>query len=124
MRILGQANCGWTRRELATDKIKSGKPQTRNVRYHAEEIYCDTITDLVQHVNLKAGKHTYSFSCALPKNLPCSFEGSHGNVRYTAVVTFKRHQGVDSKYKTIFRIQSAQDLNKDPSHKVSPGFSL
>ncbi|XP_026480300.1 arrestin domain-containing protein 17-like [Ctenocephalides felis] len=123
LRILGQAHCGWTRRELATDKLKSGRPQTNNIRYHAEEIYCDTVTDLVKNNNgratcLKSGKHTYSFSCALPITLPCSFEGSHGNIRYTAVVTFRRHLGVDSKYKTIFRIQSAHDLNKDPTYKV------
>lgn len=51
LRILGQAHCGWTRRELATDKLKSGRPQTNNIRYHAEEIYCDTVTDLVKNIN-------------------------------------------------------------------------
>lgn len=51
LRILGQAHCGWTRRELATDKLKSGRPQTNNIRYHAEEIYCDTVTDLVKNNN-------------------------------------------------------------------------
>ena len=32
--------------------------------------------------NVAAGNHEYPFSFQLPSKLPCSFEGSHGNVRY------------------------------------------
>jgi hypothetical protein len=39
---------------------------------------------------LPAGAHSYPFSCALPPQLPCSFEGEFGYIRYTIKVTLDR----------------------------------
>lgn len=57
------------------------------------------------------GFHTYRFSCLLPQNLPTSFEGQHGKIRYTCKVSLDRPWKFDLTYKVAFTVLKQQDLN-------------
>jgi hypothetical protein len=62
--------------------------------------------------------HTYNFACTLPKDLPSSFEGEHGFVRYTVKVTLDRPWKFDQDTKMAFTVISHMDLNAIPQCRV------
>lgn len=43
-----------------------------------------------ERIEVKPGSHTFPFSFTLPKEIPASYEGAHGNVRYTVQGVMKR----------------------------------
>jgi hypothetical protein len=71
---------------------------------------------------LPAGAHTYPFSCSLPPQLPCSFEGEFGYVRYTIKVTLDRPWKFDQDTKMAFTVISPVDLNQ--MEKAAEPFKL
>jgi hypothetical protein len=50
--------------------------------FRASENYINTDAMLFPGPLLQAGQHTFPFSFILPHNLPSSFEGQFGHVRY------------------------------------------
>ena len=65
-------------------------------------------------VELKVGKHEFPFSFTLPKDIPSTFEGSHGNVRYYAQAGFE----LDYIFERAFTVVALVDLNLNPEAKV------
>lgn len=66
---------------------------------------------------LPQGTHSYPFTCALPPQLPSSFEGEWGHVRYTIKVTLDRPWKFDQDTKMAFTVISPVDLNQNPRIK-------
>lgn len=64
-------------------------------------------------IEILPGLHTYNFACLLPNNLPSSFEGPYGHIRYTVKVTFERPWKFDQTYKVGFTLLKQLDLNYD-----------
>lgn len=64
-------------------------------------------------LDLPAGTHTYTFACALPPQLPTSFEGTYGQIRYTARVILERPWKFDQTYKVAFTVLKELDLNRE-----------
>lgn len=65
------------------------------------------------------GEHVYPFNISLPLQLPSTFNGEHGHVRYMAKVTIDIPWGKDKEKETIFEVFSALNLNDQPSLAVS-----
>jgi hypothetical protein len=72
---------------------------------------------------LQSGEHCFQFSVILPNNVPSSFEGQYGHVRYTVKATLDRPWKFDHEVKAAFTVLSHLDLNLDPQNKVSPEFN-
>jgi hypothetical protein len=68
---------------------------------------------------LPAGEHSFLFSMSLPNNLPSSFEGEYGYVRYTVKATLDRPWKFNHEVKATFTVLLHLDLNLDPLIKVS-----
>ena len=67
---------------------------------------------------LTRGTHTFDFQFPVPPTAPCSFSGSHGNVRYTLKAVVERPWKVDVNTRSI-TVQSPLDLNDVPGARVS-----
>ena len=62
---------------------------------------------------IPVGHHTYSFQFQLPKNLPSSFIGSHGEISYSVKAVIDRPWRFDHKTVKFFNVVGVLDLNKD-----------
>ena len=68
---------------------------------------------------LAAGEYTFDFECKLPQELPSSFEGRHGQVRYLARACIERNWKSNVVTKKAFTILNGLDLNFIPEAAVS-----
>nr|XP_022332254.1 arrestin domain-containing protein 3-like [Crassostrea virginica] len=64
---------------------------------------------------LPPGQHIYPFSFTLPPNLPSSFEGGVGYVRYTVKGTIDKPWKFDHNTKRPFTVVALLDLNTQPN---------
>lgn len=60
---------------------------------------------------MQSGTTTYSFACVLPMQLPSSFEGKHGNIRYNCKAVLDRPGKSDKEYRLSFTVIKTEDLN-------------
>ncbi|KAF4523318.1 hypothetical protein B566_EDAN011797 [Ephemera danica] len=63
---------------------------------------------------LQTGEHAFPFNYVLPANIPSSFEGEHGHVRYTVRAVIDRPWKFDHETKMAFSVICPLDLNMDP----------
>ena len=68
---------------------------------------------------IPAGQRLYPFSLQLPQNLPSSYEGGIGFVRYAASCNVDVPWGFDIDTKRMFSIMSVYDLNQVPNAMAS-----
>ncbi|EDV91347.1 arrestin domain-containing protein 17 [Drosophila grimshawi] len=120
IRFLGEANTEWTEEKNVTTSENKTETETTNLTGHEE--YFKIQYYLLGGKNspeteLPAGTHTYPFTCALPQNLPSSFEGEFGHVRYTIKVTLDRPWKFDQNMKMAFTVIAPVDLNLNPRVK-------
>lgn len=74
-------------------------------------------------MDLPAGSYRYPFTVLLPKNIPSSFEGGIGYVRYTAEATIDKPWKFDHVTRTSFTVIGITDLNFQPlEYKVCFNF--
>ena len=59
--------------------------------YRSSETYVDEVVDVHQGPGLPAGYHLLPFSVRLPANLPSSFKGKYGDVRYWVKASIVRN---------------------------------
>lgn len=116
IRFVGEANTHWSETKKVTDEHGKEHDETEELTGHEE--YFENHYYLVgaksgNEITLPAGDHTYPFTCALPQNLPSSFEGEFGHVRYTIKVTLDRPWKFDQDTKMAFTVISPLDLNQN-----------
>lgn len=68
---------------------------------------------------LPPGRYTYPFQFQLPLDLPSSFEGEHGHVRYWVKGTIEKPWKYDHMTKAVFTVIGVLDLNTVPTATVS-----
>ena len=68
---------------------------------------------------MNQGRHQYPFSFTLPNEIPSSFEGVGGYVRYTIRAVFQRRRKWNHECKLPFSVNSRMDLNKIPESRVT-----
>ncbi|XP_074650272.1 arrestin domain-containing protein 3-like [Tubulanus polymorphus] len=118
VKLYGGTSVRWTdnRDPIPDDKV--------NIEYNVEEIYFKKVLVLwgrgrVHHPRnhddkevdkLSAGKHVFPFRYNLPTDIPCSFEGIYGSVRYYAKASVLSELYSQNLESTVF-ITVLQDLN-------------
>ncbi|KAL9696511.1 hypothetical protein quinque_016090 [Culex quinquefasciatus] len=77
-------------------------------RYMYSELILCKVNDFVP-----AGGYTYGFACPLPENIPASFEGTDGYIRYTILATVERPWKQSKIFTQNFQISRHLDLNNE-----------
>ncbi|KAK1124426.1 hypothetical protein K0M31_006786 [Melipona bicolor] len=128
VKIKGVANTCWTTDKQDMDERGQYRDGTQTVTAHEE--YFETKYYLVGsasggEIEIQSGEHKFPFQCALPINLPSSFESDFGYVRYTVKATLDRPWKFDQEVKSPFTVISPLDLNQEPkaSEKVQEEMS-
>ncbi|KAK9754050.1 Arrestin (or S-antigen), N-terminal domain [Popillia japonica] len=113
--VRGCADVKWSEQHTRT---VNGRTQYYQTSYYAQEeyfkmkYYCIGGQDTII---LPPGTHIYPFSIVLPPNLPSSFEGMYGTIRYIAKFSLERPWKFNQETKTAFTVVSPYDLNKFPN---------
>ncbi|XP_022332250.1 arrestin domain-containing protein 17-like [Crassostrea virginica] len=115
----GLAYVHWTERH-STGSGKNRRTTTRH--YSATENYFHQIVPVYgrgvgtgDDNRLPPGQHVFPFSFTLPPNLPSSFEGGVGYVRYTVKGTIDKPWKFDHNTKRPFTVVALLDLNTQPN---------
>ena len=122
IKLIGFGEVHWTEQERRTRRVRN-----RNHDHHhgeREEEYHETVhyrnheqyissKSILHQGPLAAGNHVLPFSFVLPPNLPSSFEGQHGHVRYYIETKLDRSGffTFDKRKKQFITINSICDLN-------------
>ncbi|PVD19277.1 hypothetical protein C0Q70_19763 [Pomacea canaliculata] len=69
--------------------------------------------------SLSAGRHTFPFCFVLPEDLPSSFEGVHGYVRYVVKAIIDRPWKFDHTTKCNFTVIGILNLNSEPNASMT-----
>nr|CAD7571481.1 unnamed protein product [Timema californicum] len=67
---------------------------------------------------LPAGDHSFLFTFSIPSNLPSSFEGAFGYIRYTIKASLDRPWKFNQDTKVAFTVLAYRDLNNYPQLKT------
>ena len=114
VKLIGFGEVHWTQQEQKTRRGRDGRQQryTEAKHYRNYEEYVNNKA-LVHQGHLAAGRHVFPFSFILPPNLPSSFEGQHGHVRYfiEAKIDQSGLFNFNKKKKLFITINSVIDLN-------------
>jgi hypothetical protein len=100
-----------------TTTHKESKANTHTTGHQAEEVYVNNTLMLVgsadsdSRMTLQAGSYRYPFRADLPNNLPSSFEGGTGHVRYIVQATIDKPWKFDHVTCSAFTVVGIVDLN-------------
>lgn len=75
-------------------------------------------------MKLKRGDYNLSFRTQLPVELPTSFQGKYGYVRYHAAVVVDIPMRPDNEFETPFTVIKALDLNFYPALRVGSNLGI
>nr|XP_022329045.1 arrestin domain-containing protein 17-like [Crassostrea virginica]XP_022329046.1 arrestin domain-containing protein 17-like [Crassostrea virginica]XP_022329047.1 arrestin domain-containing protein 17-like [Crassostrea virginica] len=119
LKFKGVADVHWTE----TETTGTGSNQrTETVSYTAHESYFEQRVPVYgkgvgmgEDNCLPPGQHVYPFTFQLPPNIPSSFEGGEGFVRYSIKGTIDKPWKFDHDTKRLFTVASPLDLNEYPN---------
>lgn len=106
--VEGEAESKWTE--------SSGSTKTQTVFSGNEQLlensfYLFGTKDSDNTIMIANGIHSYDFIFKLPSNLPYSFEGKHGHVRYKVKANLDIPWAIDLQDEKIFTIERTDDVN-------------
>lgn len=117
LHIYGYGKVEWY--DQSKKKKKTGRPD-----YTGTEEYLSMNTNLVQAENdtleLPPGIHSYIFKCHLAEDLPTSFEGTNGCIKYIVKVTLERPWKFNETYTAGFTVLRMLDLNRESPQSKLP----
>nr|XP_002129778.1 arrestin domain-containing protein 3-like [Ciona intestinalis] len=121
IKFVGKANVHWS------ESRGSGKNR-RTVHYRSSETYFEQTSYVYgqgsmgpyqNEKKLPGGQSNFPFQFILPPQLPSSFEGAHGYVRYVVHASIDKPWKFDPNTKTAFTVLDMLDLNQE-QHARSP----
>lgn len=112
VKIEGFAAVHWSERRAQGQRHRSR-------HFSSRQDYLSTVIPLLGGQNgpatdIPPGTHTYKFTCALPATLPTSFEGQHGQIRYTVTILVEQSSQRSTTYREGFTVLKNVNLNDDP----------
>ena len=120
VRIVGEATVHWTETHTRTHSTAPGSHHqtTETVTYHSHETYIDTFVrvwdkEACGGSSFPVGSHSFPFSLQLVGNLPSSYEGTVGRIRYKIICKVVK-SGLLKRNKTceaVLRVASVVDIN-------------
>ena len=124
LELVGRGEVHWTETRRISRRDSDGNTRSETVtdHYRNSERYFQQEVVLHQGPGLPPGLHVLPFSLMLPPNLPSSFEGQHGNVRYFLKADIVRDWKWNHKVKQHIMVNGILDLNLYPSAQA-PGKS-
>ena len=124
LELVGRGEVQWTERRTVSRTDSDGTTRTETVTdyYRNSEQYFKQEVVLHHGPSLPPGLHILPFSLLLPPNLPSSYEGEYGNVRYFVKADIVRDWKWNHKVKQHIMVNGILDLNLYPSAQA-PGHS-
>uniref|UniRef100_A0A336M902 CSON013890 protein n=1 Tax=Culicoides sonorensis TaxID=179676 RepID=A0A336M902_CULSO len=122
VKFIGESNVKWTKRRHR--KGRRGRKEEINTDFTAHEDYFSINRDVIRsedgtEMELEPKRYTNTVSCTLPHNLPSSFAGPYGAVRYSIHVYVDTAGKVDEIFESEFKVWTMLDLNVFP-HLMQP----
>ncbi|XP_070494889.1 arrestin domain-containing protein 3-like [Chironomus tepperi] len=123
--VFGQARAHWTEtRSSTTGTGKNRRTTHHTVHFEGKEIYLNSKTYLFGQsggsaFDVQPGSHKYNFACQLPEQLPATFDGVHGEIRYYVEAVLDIPWRFDKEVKTPITIVRHDDLNLYPELRVA-----
>ncbi|XP_024909261.1 arrestin domain-containing protein 3-like [Cynoglossus semilaevis] len=109
IKMKGKAEVQWTEHSGST-----------SVTYYDKQKYFSVTQFIIPEEQgnnmVQQGSHVYPFTFQIPEQeLPSSFRGAHGKIRYTVTAVLSRPMRLDSKDKAEFTVLHRGNPNTDPS---------
>eukprot|EP00088_Acartia_fossae_P019105 TRINITY_DN2109_c0_g1_i1.p1 TRINITY_DN2109_c0_g1~~TRINITY_DN2109_c0_g1_i1.p1 ORF type:complete len:432 (-),score=73.87 TRINITY_DN2109_c0_g1_i1:428-1576(-) len=120
LRGSGRVHFTSTRQVSRTGADGKTKHETETVHHRSSEEYLDQEAVLFHGPGLGVGRHVFPFTLFLGPNLPSSFEGKYGSVRYYLEGVIVREWLWNHRTKEHITVNSILDLNEYPAC-VHPG---
>ncbi|CAD7093279.1 unnamed protein product [Hermetia illucens] len=113
--VRGYGDVRWT--EHRTRNGANRRRVTDTVWYRAHDDYFNSRVDVLRspdgnRFDLVPGKYEYNYQILLPSELPSSFNGQYGTVRYEVICTIDRPWKFDNVFKHPFTIIRPLDFNQ------------
>ncbi|XP_037942670.1 arrestin domain-containing protein 3-like [Teleopsis dalmanni] len=119
VQITGKGKCKWM--EIMR-KSSNNETSTRSLFYSSKEIYAHSESPLAafepRGVELNPGEHTFDFSMPLEWNLPSSFKGSYGSIKYKLRVLIQRPWTFDERH--IIPIKVVKHMPLHATYRANP----
>ncbi|GAB0088642.1 arrestin domain-containing protein 17 [Sergentomyia squamirostris] len=114
LNIVGYAKCRWEETELRSHGYH-GRTYKGRVDYISFSMNLVEPEKGEKTVDMPPGTHYYTFTYDLPHEIPTSFEGSTGYIRYYVIIDLETplSWNFDQKFKTAFTVLKQFDLNID-----------
>lgn len=95
----------------------------KTIHFRGSQVYLNSRVYLfgasgASPIEVQSGTHRYNFSCLLPSQLPSSFEGSDGHIRYSVEAVLDVPWFFDKTYQVQFTVVRVDDLNLHPELKI------
>lgn len=120
--VRGYGDVRWT--EHRTRNGANRRRVTDTVWYRAHDDYFNSRVDVLRspdgnRFDLVPGKYEYNYQILLPSELPSSFNGQYGTVRYEVICTIDRPWKFDNVFKHPFTTIRPLDFNQATIYMVS-----
>nr|CAG4641027.1 EOG090X09LQ [Eulimnadia texana] len=108
----GKSEVEWSESSRGTGNDNRREIYRSSEQYFTQKIHIKG--DESQNNEIEAGEYRFPFQFLLPLQLPPSFEGIHGNVRYIVKAKMDRPWAFDYEFKKAFTVNAIVDLNLNP----------
>ncbi|XP_068156045.1 arrestin domain-containing protein 17 [Drosophila tropicalis] len=119
IQITGKGKCKWM--EILR-KNSNNNEYTRSLFYTSKEIYEHSETPLPDFeprgLELSPGEHTFKFSVMLGRQLPSSFKGSYGSIKYKMRILIQRPWTFDERHTIPFTV--VKNMPLPPNFRSNP----
>ncbi|XP_067640260.1 arrestin domain-containing protein 3 isoform X2 [Eurosta solidaginis] len=118
VQITGKGKCKW----MEILRKNSNNESARSLFYSSKEIYAHNEHILPvfepRGIELSPGEHTFEFTVPLERNLPSSFKGSYGSIKYKLRILIQRPWTFDERHVIPLTIMKHMPLS--PCYRSNP----
>lgn len=122
-KIYGYGKCSWCEfLQRESDQAPREKGQSSSLVYSSKEDYLSNKSYIVgsksgRPIELDVGTHTYEFSYTLERNLPSTFKGNYGSIKYKMEFIVEKAWNFNDKYAIPITVIKSQPLSPTLSER-------